>query len=304
MGNETEAAGAGIGKSPDPTAEERAAGGPGGQQQEWPGSDAEMEPRADHGEESYRGSGRLEGRRALITGGDSGIGRAVAIAFAREGADVAISYLSEDEDAAETVRWIEKAGRRALALPGDLTEPEACREVVKRTVTEFGGLDLLVNNLAAHWEQERLEDISDEQLDRTFRTNILSVFQVTRAALEHLEKGSAIINTGSVVALRGSASLLDYAASKGAVHVFTKSLSAQVAERGIRVNCVAPGPVWTPLIPSTRDEDEVEDFGADTAWERPAQPAEIAPAYVFFASADSRFCTGEILAVSGQTATR
>jgi NAD(P)-dependent dehydrogenase (short-subunit alcohol dehydrogenase family) len=304
MGKEPEAASPGIGKSADPTAEERTRGGPGRQQQTWPGSDADLDPRADHGEQSYRGSGRLEGRRALITGGDSGIGRAVAIAFAREGADVAISYLSEDDDAAETVRWIEEAGRQALALPGDLTEPKACREVVKRTVEEFGGLDLLVNNLAAHWEEERLEDITDEQLDRTFRTNILSVFQVTREALEHLGKGSAIINTGSVVALRGSPSLLDYAASKGAVHVFTKSLSAQVAERGIRVNCVAPGPVWTPLIPSTRDEEAVEEFGADTAWERPAQPAEIAPAFVFFASADSRFCTGEILAVSGQTATR
>jgi NAD(P)-dependent dehydrogenase (short-subunit alcohol dehydrogenase family) len=297
--------GAGIGKSPDPTRETRAKGGPGGQQQAWPGSDADLEPRADHGEESYRGSGRLDGQRALVTGGDSGIGRAVAIAFAREGADVAISCLpEEEEDAAETVRWIEQAGQRALVLPGDLTEPAACREVVSRTVAEFGGLDLLVNNLAAHWEKERLEDISDEQLERTFRTNVLSIFHVTREALKHLGKGSAIINTGSVVALRGSPSLLDYSASKGAVHVFTKSLSAQVAERGIRVNCVAPGPVWTPLIPSTRDEDAVEEFGADTAWERPAQPAELAPAFVFFASADSRFCTGEILAVSGQTATR
>jgi len=304
MGKESETASPGIGRSADPAAEERARGGPGRHQQEWPGSDADLDPQADHGEDSYRGTGRLEGRRALITGGDSGIGRAVAIAFAREGADVAISYLSEDEDAAETVRWIEEAGRQALALPGDLTEPEACREVVRRTVAEFGGLDLLVNNLAAHWEEERLEDITDEQLDRTFRTNILSVFQVTREALKHLGRGAAIINTGSVVALRGSPSLVDYAASKGAVHVFTKSLSAQLAERGIRVNCVAPGPVWTPLIPSTRDEDAVEAFGADTAWERPAQPAELAPAYVFFASADSRFCTGEILAVSGQTATR
>ncbi|CAN5710880.1 SDR family oxidoreductase [soil metagenome] len=304
MGDRSKAKGAGIGKSADPTREERAQGGPDAQQQDWPGSDADMEPRADHGEESYRGSGRLAGRRALITGGDSGIGRAVAIAFAREGADVAISYLSEDDDAAETVRWIEEAGRRALALPGDLSDPEACREVVERTVAEFGGLDLLVNNLAAHWEQPRLEESTDEQLDRTFSTNILSIFRVTREALKHLGKGSAIINTGSVVALRGSPSLVDYAASKGAVHVFTKSLSAQVAERGIRVNCVAPGPVWTPLIPSTRDEDAVEEFGADTAWGRPAQPAEIAPAFVFFASADSRFCTGEILAVSGQTATR
>jgi NAD(P)-dependent dehydrogenase (short-subunit alcohol dehydrogenase family) len=304
MGDRSEGQGAGIGKSVDPTREDRAEGGPGRQQQEWPGSEAEMKPRADHGEESYRGSGRLEGRRALITGGDSGIGRAVAIAFAREGADVAISYLSEDEDAAETVHWIEEAGRQALALPGDLSEPEPCRKIVEKTVAEFGGLDLLVNNVAAHWEQERLEEITDDQLDRTFRTNIYSIFWVTREALKHLGKGSAIINTGSVVVLRGSPSLLDYSASKASVHVFTKSLSAQVADRGIRVNCVAPGPVWTPLIPSTRDEDAVEDFGANTAWDRPAQPAELAPAYVFFASADSRFCTGEILAISGQTGTR
>ncbi len=295
---------AGLRESEDPTDEEKAVGGPGAQQQGWPGSEADMDPKADHGEDSYRGSGRLEGRKALITGGDSGIGRAVAIAFAREGADIAIAYLSEAGDAAETVRWIEDAGRRALDLPGDLSSPDHCREVVRRAVTGLGGLDLLVNNHAAHWEQDRLEDITDEQLERTFRTNIHSYFWITRAALEHLGSGSAIINTGSVVALRGSTSLLDYAATKGAVHVFTKSLAGSVAKRGIRVNCVAPGPVWTPLIPSTRPEDSVEDFGADSVWGRPAQPAELAPAFVFFAAADSRFCTGEILAVSGTTATR
>jgi NAD(P)-dependent dehydrogenase (short-subunit alcohol dehydrogenase family) len=304
MGKKSERRGSGLGKDPDPTTERRATGGPGAQRQEWPGHEEEMRPKADHGEETYRGSGRLEGRRALITGGDSGIGRAVAIAFAREGADVAIAYLSESEDAAETVRWVEDAGRRALALPGDLSDPDHCREVVRRTATDLGGLDLLVNNLAAHWEQEELEDISDEQWDRTFKTNIYSVFWVTRAALEHLREGSAIINTGSIVALRGSPTLQDYSATKGAIHVFTKSLAGNLAERGIRVNCVAPGPVWTPLIPSTREEEAVESFGADTLWGRPAQPAELAPAFVFFASADSRFCTGEILAVSGGTATR
>jgi NAD(P)-dependent dehydrogenase (short-subunit alcohol dehydrogenase family) len=304
MTEKTKRRGGGLGQDPDPTTETKAKGGPGKQQQDWPGFEEEMDPKADHGEESYRGSGRLDGRRALITGGDSGIGRAVAIAFAREGADVAIAYLSEGDDAAETVRWIEEAGRRALALPGDLSDPAHCREVVKRTATELGGLDLLVNNLAAHWEQEKLEDISDEQLDRTFKTNVYSVFWVTRAALQHMEEGSSIINTGSVVALRGSPSLHDYSATKGAVHVFTKSLAGGLADRGIRVNCVAPGPVWTPLIPSTRKEESVESFGADSVWNRPAQPAELAPAYVFFASADSRFCTGEVLAVSGTTATR
>jgi len=294
----------GLGQPADPTQEERAKGGPGAQQQEWPGTEGEMHPKADHGEESYRGSGRLEGRRALITGGDSGIGKAVAIAFAREGADVAISYLSESDDAADTVRWIEDADRRALALSGDLIDPAHCRSVVDRAATELGGLDLLVNNLAAHWEQEGLEDVTDEQLERTFQTNILATFRVTRSALEHLERGSVIINTGSVVALRGSPTLIDYSATKGAIHVFTKSLATNLSPRGIRVNCVAPGPVWTPLIPSTKDEEEVAEFGADTAWKRPAQPAELAPAFVFFASADSRFCTGEILAVTGGSTTR
>lgn len=304
MRKETPQPGEGPTRRDDPTTERRARGGPGEQQQAWPGTEAELSPKADHGEDSYEGHGRLQGRKALITGGDSGIGRAVAIAFAREGADVAIAYLSEDEDAAETVRWIEEAGRRALALPGDLADADHCREVVERTATKLGGLDILVNNVAAHWEQEELEGISDQQLDRTFRTNVYSVFWVTRAALEHMGPGSVVINTGSVVALRGSPTLLDYAATKGAIHVFTKALSGSLAERGIRVNCVAPGPVWTPLIPATRDKEAVGAFGADTAWDRPAQPAELAPAFVFFASAESRFCTGEILAVSGTTATR
>lgn len=304
MSDSTERPRRGLREDPDPGKEQELTGGPGAHQQEWPGSDESLRPAADHGEESYRGSGRLEGRRALITGGDSGIGRAVAIAFAREGADVSLAYLSESQDAAETVGWIEKAGRRPLALPGDLSEPAHCREVVHRTAEDLGGLDLLVNNLAAHWEAERLEDIPDEQLERTFRTNIFSVFWTTQAALEHLPEGASIINTGSVVALRGSPGLLDYSATKGAVHVFTRSLAASLADRGIRVNCVVPGPVWTPLIASTRPPEKVESFGSESAWDRPAQPAEIAPAYVFFASADSRFCTGEVLAVTGTTTTR
>jgi NAD(P)-dependent dehydrogenase (short-subunit alcohol dehydrogenase family) len=288
--------------SPDPADETKEA--PPAQQQEWPGRESEMRPEADHGEESYEGSGRLAGKRALISGGDSGIGRAVAIAFAREGADVAISYLGEHDDAAETRRWVEEAGRRAVTIPGDVADHEHCRAVVRRTVEELGGIDILVNNAAAHWEQQELEDISPDQLERTFRINVMSHFWITQAALEHMGEGGSIINTGSVVALRGSKNLLDYSATKGAIHVFTMSLAQSLAERSIRVNCVAPGPVWTPLIPATRDPERVEGFGEDTEWERPAQPAELAPAFVFFASADSRFCTGETLAVTGSTPTR
>lgn len=295
----------GLDEPPSPREEERAKGGPGRQEdQEWPGREGPMRPRPDHGEETYRGSGKLEGRRALITGGDSGIGKAVAIAFAREGADVAIAYFNEHEDAEDTVRWVEEAGQRGVAFPGDLADRVHCREVVERTVEELGGLDLLVNNVAYHCEQDGLEDIEEEQLDRTFRTNIYSFFWVTQSALEHLGEGSAIVNTGSVVALRGSSSLLDYSATKGAVHVFTRSLASSLADRGIRVNCVAPGPVWTPLIPATRSSERVEEFGSGSEWDRPAQPAELAPAFVFFASADSRFCTGEVLAVTGQDTTR
>jgi NAD(P)-dependent dehydrogenase (short-subunit alcohol dehydrogenase family) len=295
---------AGSKTSPDPKDESTTKEPPPAQQQEWPGREGEMRPKADHGEQSYEGSGRLEGKRALITGGDSGIGRAVAIAFAREGADVAISYLSEHDDAAETRRWVEQAGRRAVTIPGDVADHEHCRAVVRRTVDELGGIDLLINNAAAHWEQKELEDIPPDQLERTFRINVMSHFWITQAALEHMEAGSVIINTGSVVALRGSKNLLDYSASKGAIHVFTMSLAQSLADRSIRVNCVAPGPVWTPLIPATRDPERVEGFGEDTEWGRPAQPAELAPAFVFFASPDSRFCTGETLAVTGSTPTR
>jgi NAD(P)-dependent dehydrogenase (short-subunit alcohol dehydrogenase family) len=295
----------GLDVAPSPKAERRAKGGPGPQlDQEWPGRESELRPRADHGEKSYVGAGKLLGRRALITGGDSGIGKAIAIAFAREGADVAFAYFDEHEDAADTVRWIERAGRKAVALSGDLTEAERCREVVAEAAGALSGLDILVNNVAYQCSQKDIREIDEAQLERTFRTNIMSFFWVTQAVLDHMREGSVIVNTGSVVALRGSAELLDYSATKGAIHVFTRSLADALAPRGIRVNCVAPGPVWTPLIPTTKGDDDVEEFGADTLWKRPAQPAELAPAFVFFASPDSRYVTGEILAVTGSATTR
>ncbi|HEX2203230.1 MAG TPA: SDR family oxidoreductase [Longimicrobium sp.] len=275
-------------------------------EQDPPGTEAEMKPKADHGEESYRGCGKLDGLVAIVTGGDSGIGRAVAIAFAREGADVAIGYLAEeeDEDAAETKRWVEEAGRRCLVHRFDVREPEACRAFVERTVRELGRLDVLVNNAAYQMEQESLEDITPEQLDRTFRTNIYGYLYMAQAALKHLKEGAVILNTGSVTAFEGNAGLIDYASTKGAIHVFTKSLAQSVGEKGIRVNCVAPGPVWTPLIPSTLSKEHVRKFGEDTVWGRPAQPAEIAPSYVFLASADARYYTGEVLSPTGKSTSR
>jgi len=287
----------------DPTKGPKAGDTP---EQEPPGTEREMKPRADHGEESYHGSGKLQGLVALITGGDSGIGRAVAIAFAREGADVAIGYLDamEDEDAEETRRWVEKAGRRCLVERFDVREPEECRALVERTVKELGRLDILVNNAAWQMEQEGLEDITPEQLDRTFRTNIYGYIWMAQAALPHLKKGAAIINTGSVTAFEGNAGLIDYASTKGAIHVFTKSLAQSLGEKGIRVNCVAPGPVWTPLIPSTLSKEHVAKFGEDTLWKRPAQPAEIAPSFVFLASADARYYSGEVLSPTGKSTSR
>lgn len=290
--------------SRDPKSERRAQGGPAGQQQEYPGSTREMKPRPDHGEESYRGSAKLDGLKALITGGDSGIGRAVAIAFAREGADVAISFLNEHEDARETVGWIEQAGRRALSLPGDVGSHAHCRELAERTANEFGGIDILVNNAAFQWEQTDFEKISPEQLEHTFRTNFFAYFWLAQAVITHMKSGSTIINTGSVTALEGNEGLIDYSATKGAIHTFTKSLAQALSKKGIRVNCVAPGPVWTPLIPATFGEDHVARFGADTVWERPAQPAELAPSYVFLASADSRYYTGEIFSPTGRVSSR
>jgi NAD(P)-dependent dehydrogenase (short-subunit alcohol dehydrogenase family) len=274
------------------------------QEQDYPGSEKEMKPRPDHGEKSYKGSGKLKNLRALITGGDSGIGRAVAIAFAREGADVAISYLNEHEDARETVKLVEEAGRRALSIAGDLSERAQCEEVVRRTAKELGGIDILVNNAAFQWEQKEFEKVSPEQLEHTFRTNFFAYFWMAQQALAHMKKGSVIINTGSVTAFDGHEMLLDYSATKGAIHTFTKSLAHALADKGIRVNCVAPGPVWTPLIPATFSGEHVEGFGKDTVWGRPAQPAEIAPSYVFLASADSRFYTGEIFAPTGRVSSR
>jgi len=266
-----------------------------------PGLTGEMPQQPDHGEDSYVGSGRLEGKRTLITGGDSGIGRAVALAFAREGADVAIVYLPEEEqDARETVRLVEEAGRRALTLPGDVRDEAFCREVVERTVAELGGLDVLVNNAAYQMSQDGgLADLSTEQLDRTLKTNVYALFWITKAALPHLEAGASIINTTSVQAFQPSPQLIDYAATKAAILNFTKALAQQVAEQGIRVNAVAPGPIWTPLIPATMPEEKVEQFGADTPLGRAGQPAELAPAYVFFASQESSYITGDRIGVTG-----
>ena len=266
-----------------------------------------MSPKADHGEQSYRGSGRLVGKAALITGGDSGIGRAVAIAFAREGADVAISYYDEKEeqDARETASWIEEAGRRCLTHRFNAQSKDECTAFVERAVKELGRLDVVVNNAAYQLEQKSILDISEEQLDSTFRTNIYGYIFIIQAALPHLKKGAVIINTGSVTAMKGNPSLIDYSATKGAIHTLTRSLAASLADQEIRVNCVAPGPVWTPLIPATLDKDHVEKFGKDTYFGRPAQPAEIAPSYVFLASADSgSYFTGEVLSPTGSETSR
>src|SRR5687767_13704120 len=274
------------------------------QNQPAPGTEDEMTPFADHGEHTYRGSGKLQGKVALITGGDSGIGRAVAIAFAREGADVAIAYYDEEEDARETLRWVRAEGRRGLAIPGDLTEHEHCQEVVERVGNELGQLDILVNHAAYADEQNDLTTITPEQLDRTFRTNIYAYIWMAQAAMEHLKPGAVISNTASVTAMEGNEGLIDYSATKGAIHTFTKSLAQALSAKGIRVNCVAPGPVWTPLIPATLEEDHVARFGADTVWKRPAQPAEIAPSFVFLASTDSRYYTGEIFSPTGRVSSR
>jgi NAD(P)-dependent dehydrogenase (short-subunit alcohol dehydrogenase family) len=272
------------------------------QQIEHPGLEGELHPRPDYGEDSYRGSGRLEGRRALVTGGDSGIGRAVALAFAREGADVAISHLAEEQpDADETVRVVEESGRRALALPGDLADAAYCEEIVERTVAELGGIDILVNNAAYQMAHEGLEDLSVQEIEHTFATNIIAMFHTCRQALKHMEPGAAIINTASEQAYQPSPSLLAYAATKAAIVNFSKGLAQAVIERGIRVNVVAPGPVWTPLIPATMPPDDVKQFGRQAPIGRAAQPVELAPAYVFLASQESSYIAGETLGVTGGT---
>ncbi|HEU4870402.1 MAG TPA: SDR family oxidoreductase [Pyrinomonadaceae bacterium] len=271
------------------------------QHQRKPGEEAKLNPRPRYEAPLYAGSGKLKEKVALITGGDSGIGRAVAVLFAREGADVAFTFLKEEKrDAEETKRAIEAEGQRAVALSGDVRDPKVCKKLVEKTVDEFGKLDILVNNAAFQQHQESLEDVSEEQWDRTFKTNIYAYFYMTKAALPHLEEGSAIVNTGSITGLEGSKQLLDYASTKGAIHAFTKSLAQNLVERGIRVNCVAPGPVWTPLNPADKKAKDVAEFGADTPMKRPAQPEEIAPAFVYFASeVDSSYVTGEVLTLLG-----
>ena len=271
------------------------------QQQPKPGIEAEMTPRPEYDAPHYRGSGKLEGKAALITGGDSGIGRAVAVLYAREGADVAIVYLPEEqEDAEETRVAVEAEGRRCLLIPGDVTDSKFCSRAVEKTVRELGRLDILVNNAAFQQHRESIEEITDEQLEHTFRTNIFGYFYLARAALGHMKKGSAIVNCGSITGLEGSKQLVDYSATKGAIHAFTKSLAQQLVDRGIRVNCVAPGPIWTPLNVADKEAKDVAKHGADTPMKRPGQPEEVAPAFVFFASnADSSYITGEILTLLG-----
>jgi len=273
------------------------------QQLDVPGDEGAMEPQPHDEMRDYEGRGLLAGRRALITGGDSGIGRAVAAAFAKEGADVAIAYLDEDEDAKHTCGLIEAEGRKAAAIKGDLSREEECTRTVRETVEALGGLDILVNNIAYQEPVESVEEISSEQWDRTFKTNIYSYFWCTKAALAHLGEGGAIINTSSINGLRGNKSLIDYAATKGAINALTYSLAQALVERNIRVNAVAPGPVWTPLIPATMPEEKVESFGEQVPMGRAAQPDEIAPSYVFFAADKlSSYYTGEVLApIGGET---
>ena len=272
---------------------------PGQTQSTQPGRESEMTPRPQSEKPEHRGSGKLAHKVALITGGDSGIGRAIAIAFAKEGADVAITYLNEHKDADETKAEVEKHGRRCTLLAGDVGDPQVCERWVQETLREFGHLDVLVNNAAEQHPQKSLTDISVEQLERTFRTNIFGQFFLTKAALPHLKEGSTIVNTTSVTAYRGSEQLIDYSSTKGAIVSFTRSLSKNLASKKIRVNAVAPGPIWTPLIPSTFPKEKVESFGKDVPLERPGQPEEVAPCFVFLASEDSSYMTGQVLHPNG-----
>jgi NAD(P)-dependent dehydrogenase (short-subunit alcohol dehydrogenase family) len=267
--------------------------------QQPPGSTREMRQQPDHGEDSYRGSGRLTGKRTLITGGDSGIGRAAAIAFAREGADVAIAYLNEDDDARDTAALVEKAGRTAVLIPGDLSDRAHCREVIERTVRELGGLDVLVNNAAFQMSHETVEEITDEEWRHTFDTNITAMFRLVQEALPHLGAGASIINTSSVNYDQPKPTLLPYATTKGAIANFTAGLAQMLGERGIRVNAVAPGPIWTPLIPSTMPPEQVAKFGTDTPLGRRGEPREVAPVYVLLASDEASYISGAVIPVTG-----
>jgi NAD(P)-dependent dehydrogenase (short-subunit alcohol dehydrogenase family) len=269
------------------------------QQQPVPGSQRKMDPYPDCGEQSYKGSGRLNGKIALITGGDSGIGRAVAIAFAGEGADVAVAYLDEEQDAQETARWVEQAGRQCLLLPGDLAHKVHCRALVEKTVERFGRIDILVNNAAFQMTHENLEDIPDEEWVMTFDVNITAIFRVCQAALKHMQPGSSIINTSSVNSDMPNPTLLAYATTKGAIANFTAGLAQMLGPKNIRVNSVAPGPIWTPLIVSTMPEDKVQNFGANTPLGRPGQPVEVAPIYVLLASDEGSYITGQRFGVTG-----
>jgi NAD(P)-dependent dehydrogenase (short-subunit alcohol dehydrogenase family) len=265
----------------------------------YPARQSDMRQQPDSDLSNYRPADKLRGRRAIVTGGDSGIGRAVAVAFAMEGADVAIVYNENDGDAAETRRMVEARGRRCLVIRADVRDAAACRDAVARTVAELGGVDVLVNNAAFQKAQHRFEDVTEEQFRRTFETNIFGYFYMAQAALPHLRRGASIVNTGSIVGLTGHPLLVDYTASKGAIHAFTKSLALYLGERGVRVNCVVPGPVWTPNIPGTMPPEEVEHFGHEVALGRPGQPEELAPAYVYLASEDGSFVTGSLLHVTG-----
>ena len=269
------------------------------QQQDTPGTEGEMTPRADHGEESYRGSGRLKGKKAVITGADSGIGKAVALAFAREGADVLISYLDEHEDAQDTARLVEEAGGKAVLVPGDLADASHCRSVIAQAVEAFGRVDVLVSNAAVQWTHESILDIPDDEWDRTLAVNLSAFFHLVKAAVPHMQPGSSIIGTSSVNSDSPPPTLLPYSVTKSGVANMTASLAQMLADKGIRANSVAPGPIWTPLIPATMPEDQVESFGSDVPLGRPGQPAEVAPAYVLLASDEASYISGARLAVTG-----
>lgn len=272
------------------------------QQQAWPGSFLQMEPKPDHGETSYKGSGRLKGKTALITGGDSGIGRAVAIAYAREGADVAISYLDEHEDAKDTAKLVEEAGQKVLLIAGDVTDADHCRNLVAQTAERFGKIDIVVNNAAYQMTRHSLDEISDDEFDRTMKTNLYAMFHICKAAVPHMPPGGSIINTASVNADQPKPLLIAYSATKAAIVNFSGSLAALLAEKGIRANAVAPGPIWTPLIPSTMPPEKVESFGEEVPLQRMGQPAEVAPAYVMLASDEASYISGATVAVTGGVA--